>query len=188
MYGSVLKGIEKNPVIAAIRTEKDISTVLSSQVTTVFLLHADIFNINRLVEKVKNSGKNVLIHIDFLEGIGNDHKALDYIIEVIKPDGIITTRSSHIKYSRNKGIFTIQRFFLIDSQSYRTTIRTVQTVKPDMIEVMPAIMPGVIGKVTSNVEFPVIAGGLIDTKQDIIQILSAGAVGVSTGKKKLWLL
>jgi len=35
---------------------------------------------------------------------------------------------------------------------------------------------------------PVIAGGLITTKKDIIEVLKAGALGVSTCNKSLWTL
>jgi glycerol uptake operon antiterminator len=182
----VISKISQNPIIAATRKEEDVNAAVLSAVTTVFLLHADIFNINCLVDKVKGRDKNVLIHIDFLEGLGRDSKAIDYIAEVIKPDGILTTRSTHVKHARDKGIFTVQRFFLVDSLSFDTMIKTVRSVKPDMIEIMPAVMPGVIKRICSAVRLPVIAGGLIDTKEDIIEILKAGAMGVSTGKKELW--
>ena len=55
-----------------------------------------------------------------------------------------------------------------------------------MIEIMPAVMPGVIRRFKQEISLPVIAGGLIDSKEDIIDILKAGALGVSTGKKELW--
>jgi len=184
----IVQCIEKNPVIAAIRNEDDIDAAVKSEVAIVFLLHADIFNIKRLVDKVKSKDKNVFIHIDFLEGLGSDHKSIDYISRIIKPDGIISTRSSHVKYAGEKGLFTIQRFFLIDSLSYDTTIRTVESVRPDMIEIMPAVMPKVIRKICSRVSLPIIAGGLVDCKEDIYEILNAGAIGVSTGKTELWVL
>jgi len=65
-------------------------------------------------------------------------------------------------------------------------VKIAQTVKPDLIEVMPGVMPGVIGRITRQVSIPVIAGGLIDSKQDIIEILKSGALGASTGKAELW--
>ncbi|MBZ4645937.1 MAG: glycerol uptake operon antiterminator [Petroclostridium sp.] len=184
----IIEKIEENPIIAAIRKEEDVDIAVTSQVTTVFLLHADIFNIKSLVDRVKNGNKSVFIHIDFLEGIGRDYKAIDYISKVIGPDGIISTKSSSIKYAQEKGIFTIQRFFLIDSLSYETTIKTVQSIQPDMIEIMPGVMPGIIKRINCQLSCPVIAGGLIDSKEDIIEILKAGALGASTGKKELWIL
>ncbi|HHV60720.1 MAG TPA: glycerol-3-phosphate responsive antiterminator [Clostridiaceae bacterium] len=186
MKNMVIDRIVQNPIIAAVREEKDLDAALSSQVTTVFLLHANIFNISGLVDRIKSRGKSALIHIDFLEGLGRDQKALDYIVEIIKPDGIITTRSNFIKLARDKGMFTIQRFFLVDSQSFETAIKTAGTVCPDMIEVMPAIMPSILKKITSRLTLPVIAGGLIESKQDIIEIIKSGAIGASTGKIELW--
>ena len=55
----------------------------------------------------------------------------------------------------------------------------------DLVE----IMPGVIGKVIARVangSTPVIAGGLIETKDELLGALSHGALAVSTGKQELW--
>lgn len=185
---NIISKIEENPVIAAVRKAEDADEAALSQVSTVFLLHADIFNIKSLVDKMKSNGKNVFIHIDFLEGFGKDNKALDYIAGIIKPDGIISTRSSSIRYARERGVFAIQRFFLIDSLSYDTTVKTVQAVRPDMVEIMPALMCGVIKSICRDISIPVIAGGLVSKKEEIMEILNTGAIGVSVGKKELWVL
>ncbi len=186
MNETIIKKVELNPIIAAVQNEGDLEIAIKSQVSTIFLLCADIFNAKSLVDKIKNAGKNALIHIDFLEGIGKDAKAIDYIIQVIQPNGIISTKSSHIKIAREKGMFTIQRFFLIDSKSYEMTTKSVKSIQPDMIEIMPGVMPGIIHRITRQLSIPVIAGGLISSKQDIMEVLRAGAIGASTGKKELW--
>lgn len=186
MNESIINRIELNPVIAAVQSEKDLEVAIKSQVSTIFLLCADIFNAKLLVDKIKNVGKNALIHIDFLEGIGKDAKAIDYITQVIQPDGIISTKSGHIKIAREKRTFTIQRFFLIDNKSYEMTIKSIKSIKPDMIEIMPGVMPNVISRITKQLSIPVIAGGLISSKHDIMEVLKAGAIGASTSKKELW--
>lgn len=178
--------IEENPVIAAIRRDEDIEYALESTVTTIFLLREDIFTIEKNVQKIKDKNKSVFVHIELLEGLGRDNRAIDYVAEVVRPNGIITTRINQVKYAKEKGIYTIQRFFLVDSQSYETARKSVQSIKPDMIEIMPAVMPGIISRFSKDVSLPVIAGGLIDIKEDIIEVLKAGALGVSTGKKELW--
>ena len=127
-----------------------------------------------------------MIHIDFLEGIGNDHRAIDYIQEVIKPDGIISTKSAHVKYAKGIGMFAIQRFFIVDRLSYDNLEKTVQSTQPDMIEIMPGIMPRVIRQISGRVELPVIAGGLVSEKSDIYDAIKAGAMGVSTSNRELW--
>jgi glycerol uptake operon antiterminator len=80
----------------------------------------------------------------------------------------------------------IQRFFLIDHQSFEMAVRTVQSAKPDLVELMPAVMPQVIRRFLAAVAAPVIAGGLIASKEDILEILRAGALGASTGDPALW--
>ncbi|MNH46145.1 dihydroorotate dehydrogenase 1B [compost metagenome] len=51
-------------------------------------------------------------------------------------------------------------------------------------------MPGVASKIIKSMErkvhLPIIAGGLIQTKKDIIESIGAGAVAVSTTKRVLW--
>jgi glycerol uptake operon antiterminator len=187
-HSEIIRRIEENPIIAAIKDEKDLDEAIASQVSTIFLLHADIFNIKNLVDRVKDAGKSVMIHIDFLEGIGKDNRAVDYICDIIKPHGIISTRNNHIRYSIEKGMFTIQRVFLIDSMSYDNSVKTAQTIKPDMIEVMPGLMPNILKRISGQLPMPIIAGGLIETKEDIIDVLNSGALAASTGKKDLWSL
>lgn len=186
MKETIIERVELNPVIAAVQNEDDLEIAINSQVNTIFLLCADIFNAQSLVNRIKSAGKSAFIHIDFLEGIGKDAKAIDYIIQVIQPDGVISTKSSHIKIAKEKGMFTIQRFFLIDNKSYEMTTKSVKSIQPDMIEIMPGVMPGVIQRITRQLSIPVIAGGLISSKQDIMEVLKAGALGASTGKKDLW--
>lgn len=178
--------IEINPIIAAIRRSEDIEYALSLSNTTIFLLKEDIFTLERNVQRIKDRGKSVFVHMELLEGLGKDNRAIDYLAEVVKPSGIITTRTSHVRYAKEKGILTIQRFFLVDSQSYAMAKKSISLAKPDMIEIMPAIIPRVINEFSRNIKPPIIAGGLISSKDDIIKVLKAGALGVSTSKRELW--
>ena len=45
---------------------------------------------------------------------------------------------------------------------------------------MPGIMPKILRELSSELETPLIAGGLITQKEDVISALNAGALGVST--------
>ena len=54
------------------------------------------------------------------------------------------------------------------------------------MEILPGVMPKIIKRICNLVNVPVITGGLIDEKEDIINALRAGAEGVSTTDKKLW--
>lgn len=182
----IYERLEVNPIIAAIRYKEDIVHIEDKDVNVIFLLHSDILSIGKMVKELKELDKVVFIHLDFIEGLGKDQKALEFICKVIKPHGIISTRSNAIKYGKVQGIFTIQRFFLVDSLSYETTIKTIRTVKPDLVELMPGVLPKIIKRISHEIRIPIIAGGLINDKEDIIEVLKAGALGVSIGNHQLW--
>ena len=100
-------------------------------------------------------------------------------------DGIISTRSNLIKYAKEQGLLTIQRFFAYDSHGVDSISDVLSVTKPDIME----IMPGTIGKIIqrfSEGDIPLIAGGLVETRQEVTAALSLGALAVSTGKEELW--
>ena len=57
-----------------------------------------------------------------------------------------------------------------------------------MIEVLPALMPRVLKRICSMNHIPVITGGLISEKEDVISMLSAGAACVSSTSQNVWFL
>ncbi len=125
------------------------------------------------------------MHIDFAEGVGRDRAGLLFI-QNLGIDGIISTRANIIRMAREFGLATVQRFFIVDSHSVDTAVESIKVSKPDTIEIMPGILPRTITKFKERVKMPVIAGGLIETKGDIIGAIAAGASAISTAKKELW--
>ena len=109
-----------------------------------------------------------------------------YICEVFKPDGIITTKSHLIKVCENYDVVTIQRIFLLDSLNFDTGVKSVHSCNPDAVEILPNVMPGIIKHFIEITRKPIISGGLITTKEDVIKSLSAGAIGISTSKREIW--
>jgi len=49
-------------------------------------------------------------------------------------------------------------------------------------------MPKVTKTIVKATNKPVITGGLIQSKEDVINSLQAGAIGISTSKKEIWQL
>jgi len=64
--------------------------------------------------------------------------------------------------------------------------RLMNVARPDIIEILPGLMPKVIKRVCSLVKVPVIAGGLISDKEDVMEALAAGAISVSTTNPMVW--
>lgn len=172
-------------VIAAVRNEAEFQEALNSAVEIVFHLMPNILTLKKDADKAHAVGKKMFIHIDFAEGVGKDKYGILYT-KAAGVDGIISTRVNIIKLARESGVFTVQRFFIVDSRSVDTTVESLKASKADMIEVMPGIVPKVIKKLKDTVDTPIIAGGLIENNSEIDFCIEAGAAAVSTGFKELW--
>lgn len=186
MYNEFLESLEVNPVIAAVRNLEMLDEALKSPCEIIFLLTGNIFNLKDIVKKCKENKKQVYIHLDLLDGFSRDIIAMKYISDNIKPSGIITTKSKLVGPAKKQGLFVIQRLFILDSLSLDTGIKLVEAIRPDAIEIMPGIMTKITDRFLKRVRLPIIAGGLIQEKEDVIDNLRVGAVGVSTSKSELW--
>ena len=93
-----------------------------------------------------------------------------------------------IKRGKELKLFTVLRYFLLDSMAYENIRQQQHAVKPDYIEVLPGVMPKVIGKVCKMSKTPIIAGGLISDKESVMAALSAGAIAVSSTNHEVWKL
>lgn len=172
-------------IIAAVRNDSELELALKADVWVIFDLSPNLLTLAKKAEMVHSAGKKIFIHIDLAEGIGKDKCGIDFVRRC-KVDGIISTRSNIIKLAREAGLTTVQRFFIVDSKSVDTTVETVKTSRPDMIEIMPGIVTKVVASLKATLDMPVICGGLIDDVREIDSVLSAGATAISTGKTELW--
>ncbi len=181
----ISKILEENPIIAAPWTDEAFYKAIKSPVGIIIILNGNIETIEEYVKKSHENGKLILIHIDLCAGLGKDSYALKHL-KKIGADGIASTKSNLIKAAKELGLMTLQRFFIVDSQSLVTAYENIRQTKPDMIEIMPGVMPKIIKEIKTKVSLPVIAGGLIAKREDIIEVIGAGASGISTGKENLW--
>jgi glycerol uptake operon antiterminator len=178
--------ILENPIIAAVSDIKSLEAAIHSPCDVIFLLECNIFNVADWVKEIQSAGKIVCLHVDLMKGIAHDAIGLEYIKEVIRADGIITTKASMIRKAKDLELITVQRVFVLDSKSIDMGIRTIKENKPDIVEIMPGVIPKVIRRMSGTVLAPIIAGGLINQKDEIIQLLDAGAMAVSTSCAELW--
>ena len=176
---------DESPIIAAVRSSEELKCALESGVETVFLLHAKLSALPHLRDQARQAGKRLFIHMDLVEGLSKDAAGVEFLSSM-KPDGIISTRSGCIHAAREAGITCIQRFFMVDSRSVSTALESIRQTRPDMIELLPGIAYKTVTRMASETDIPVIAGGLIETKEEIYKALAAGAAAISTGARELW--
>ena len=172
-------------VIAAVRTDAEFDKALASKADVVFDLAPDLMTISKKLKKAHDVGKKLFIHMDLASGIGKDKSGIVFARH-IGVDGIISTRVNIIKLARENGLFTVQRFFIVDSHSIDTTIDAIKASKADMVEIMPGIVYKVIENLHNRIDTPIIAGGLIENGLEVATALNAGAAAVSTGNEQLW--
>ena len=172
------------PIIAAVKNETGLQQALASDCVAIFLLFGTICSVGTLVQQIKDGGKMVFVHLDLIEGLSNKDVAVDYIQNNTQADGIISTRLSLIRRGKELGLFTIQRFFIHDSLSFEMVIR--QSTNADMVDILPGSIPKTIHRLSTMVNRPLIASGLLTDKEDIINALGAGALAVSTTSPELW--
>lgn len=174
-----------SPVIAAVRSAQEFEAALISPAETVFVLNANLLTLQEMVQRAHEKQKYVFVHMDLAEGIGKDPAGIAYLRQ-LGIDGVISTRGSIIRFAREHGLQTVQRFFIVDSHSVETAIESIRSCSPDCVELMPGVSPKIVRLLSERVSVPVIAGGLIETKEEIIAAINAGATAVSTGCAALW--
>lgn len=186
MSNSLRSMVEDCPVIAAVKDENGLKHCLETDINIVFVLYGDICSIADIVEVLKTHNKTAMVHIDLITGLSSKEVSVDFIRERTRADGIITTKPQLIKRAKELGLFTIQRYFVLDSMAIENISKQTETHYTDLIEILPGVMPKVISRISGMISIPIIAGGLISDKEDVLSALNAGAVAVSTTRQEIW--
>jgi glycerol uptake operon antiterminator len=182
--------IEINPIIAAVKDDKGLDIALTEDVEIIFVLYGDICTIPKIVDKIKKADKVAMVHVDLITGLNNSKDVcLDFIKNNTKADGIITTKSNLIPHARELELNTVLRYFILDSLALQNIEKQARSsgIKPDIIEFLPGIvLPKMIRRINKVSRVPIIAGGLIADKEDVMNALDAGALAISTTNEAVW--
>jgi glycerol uptake operon antiterminator len=160
-------------VLPAVKKMKDFEKVLATNYDYIVLLDIHIGQLHSLMQYAKTSNKKILLHADLIQGLKNDEYAAEFLCQTFKPAGLISTRGSILR-------------ILLDTIALETSYKLVEKVKPDFIEVLPGVVPHLINEVNEATGIPIIAGGLLRTREEVDQVLTAGAIAVTTSRKNLW--
>lgn len=179
--------LKTHPVIAGLRHSAGVESAIRHGVGVLFILGEDIFALQDSVAKAHAQSRLILAHVDLIKGIGRDEAGVRFLARDLGVDGILTTRANLIGPARREGLIAVQRLFVLDSESLEAGLPTVERAAPDAMELLPGvILPLIAPRLKNGSLPPLIAGGLIRTRQQVEGILEAGAVGVSTSETSLW--
>lgn len=184
--------VEANPVIAAVKSDAGLQAAVEmEEIQVIFVLYGDVCTIPEILERIKAAGKKAMVHIDLIAGLSAKEISVEFIARQTRADGIITTKPALVRRAKELGIFAVLRFFVIDSLALKNSENLEMqcgTSRPDFIEVLPGVMPKVLGRIAKVSRIPMIAGGLITEKEDVIAALSVGAIAVSSTNQDVWKL
>lgn len=175
-----------NPIIAAVKDEVQLAHAIASDCQIIFLLFGSICSVGGLVRRAKEAGKTVFVHLDLTSGLSAKEIAADFIRETTPADGVISTRPAVLRHAKSLGLLTVLRVFVVDSLSLSSLQKQQESCGADLVEIMPGVMPRILQKIRGQLRVPIITGGLIFDKKDVIEALSAGAQCVSTTCESLW--
>jgi glycerol uptake operon antiterminator len=187
-HDAFLKRLAAHRMIASIKDARHIELALElrNQLSGIFLLTGHIGVLKSYVDVFKEHQLPIFLHLEKIGGLSTDNYGLDYLAKVIKPTGIISTKTNVVKTAKKMGLMTIQRFFLVDTEGLDNIAKSLHQIEPDIIEVMPARIPDMIGKVKAFTSLPIITGGLLYEQSHAEECLKYGATAISSSKPELW--
>lgn len=176
------------PIIPAIRRPEDWTTLegVGGTPKWAFILGGTLDAVAQASGLLQRKNWSVFLHVDMIRGLSKDLEGLRFLAEFAGPDGIISTHSQIIAHGKRVGLITVQRIFLLDSQSVATGIQQAHATQPDIVETLPGILPEITRRVVQEVRCPVITGGLITRQDQVEMMMQAGVHGVSTSQGALW--
>ncbi len=169
--------IIKNQIcVPVVPNMKRMERFIDSNLKVCVLQDIHISLLEHMIKTLHDNNKLALVHIDMVHGISSDEHGAEFLCQRLRADGIISSKTRIIETTKKNRKIAIQRMFLIDSKSIERGIETIQKSQPDIVEVMPAIAFNIIPYINNQIDIPIIGGGLLKSKEDIIEGLKAGCI------------
>ncbi|OEH94353.1 glycerol-3-phosphate responsive antiterminator [Bacillus solimangrovi] len=177
---------QNQTILPSVRNMKEFDQLLSSDYEYLVLLDSHVGQVKNIVETAKKYNKKMFLHVDLIQGLKNDEFATEYLCQHVKPAGLISTRANVIMTAKKKGVYAVQRLFLLDTNALEKSYRLIEKTQPDFIEVMPGIIPHMIAEVKERTNIQIFAGGLIRSQEEVNAALASGAIAVTTSMQDFW--
>jgi len=181
----ILRIIEKNPIILGITNTDEFFKVKINHSQVVFILFGNVSNILDIIKKTKEMNKLVFVNVDMISGFSSKNSVIDFLFNNSNVDGIISSKPQLLKYAKHKGLFTIHRFFILDSSSWRNIESQIKISNADIINIAPG-WTKIIQWTVEKYKKPVIASGLVCDKTIVMENLKVGAIAICSTNHNVW--
>ena len=178
---TIIKGI-----IPAVNDFRQYRRFLESEYETCVIMHCTIFELDTMFKGIAENGKNALIHCDLIKGLSADEYGAEYLCGKLHPAGLISIKPSVITACKKHKVTAVQRAFLIDSSALEKSITSIERTRPDYVELLPALCTTLFPALRERLNIPLIAGGLIQSKEMAEDILKTGVEAVTISMATLF--
>lgn len=174
-------------VTPVITSEATFHIAIESKSHWVIIEGANFLTIKNMVDRLKRKGKKIFVKIGEIEGLKDDSDiTMDYLSQELRVDGVVSNKNRVIAKAKKAGLVTVYTAFILDTQSFITSMKNINNIKPDIVEIRPGIMPKVISEMKKKSKISVWATGLITEKKEVDNLIKAGADSIVTSKDYLW--
>lgn len=104
------------PILPAIRNMKQFDEFLNSSFSYGVILDIHLGQLKGVIKEAQKHGKNMMVHVDLIQGIKHDEYGAEFICQDIKPAGIISTRSNVIAKAEENLCHSAPVFCLIQAR------------------------------------------------------------------------
>lgn len=179
--------LRESVVIPALKGVESVGAAIECQSPILFFFAGTLFELRDVVQRTRPHQRSVFAHVDRIEGVGRDAAGLEFLAREIGVRGVVTTRSALIKAAKEVGLWSVLRLFIMDSEALKTGLAVARSARPDAVEILPAPILPYLGDRLPERRPSLIAGGLVETRQEVEWILQeGGALAVSTSRPALW--
>lgn len=189
MHKNIRSLLERSRIIPAIRGPEFIAAAIASPALVVSLLYGNPMTLGDVVRKLRSAGKLPIANLDLLTGFAQDCDAVSLLVR-LGVAGVVSTHQSVLRAAYSQGIIAMQRTFAVDTIALRNITRSLHHFLPHAIELLPAVSaPLLMSSLrASHPDLPVVATGLVNSLQQIEELVQYGVTSVATSNSSLWIL
>lgn len=166
-------------LIFSIRKMSDFERFLKREDEWGILMHFHLNLLPAMLNKAHQHHKKIIVHIDLIQGLASDEYAVQYVTQILHVDGVASIKQRVLQAAKKAKVVTIQRMFLIDSNSLRRSLVLYHEIQPDYVEILPALASQIIQRLKNDVKVPILCGGLLDSIDDIDDCFRHGAGSIT---------
>lgn len=177
----------KQQVFPVISNWKQFERFLNTDIVWCVLMDFHMNFMEELIQQAHARGKKTIVHMDLLHGIANDAYGAQFMCQKLHVDGIISTKPKVIESAKSNHVIAILRLFLIDTRSLEKGCALANSLRPDYLEILPAMTLGAVARIRRYCDLAIIGGGLIADCEDIDLCLHSGMMAITTSNLDLCL-